>query len=36
LGDPVALISSANLITGAAACDRIRAETEPVLKIENL
>jgi hypothetical protein len=34
LGDTGALISSANL-TGAAACDRIRAETAPVLKIEN-
>jgi hypothetical protein len=35
LAIPVALISSANLITGAAAGDRIRAETAPVPKIEN-
>jgi hypothetical protein len=34
LAKAAALISSAKLIM-AAACDRIQAETAPVLKIEN-
>jgi hypothetical protein len=35
LAKAAALISGADLIEGAAACDPIRAQSAPVLKIQN-